>query len=187
MLYRPLLCAPFAGALIAHQYDAGMDEDRRARMQARITAEAALPYCAPDELDMALTWQMGEDGSLRGDVTVRNRGTRTCRVGGKPIVTPLARDGSPLRAQTIVTLESRMPSWVVLSPGARALASVGWSGWCGAPASGRARIEWERGDTTVTADGPRQPRCPDGGQPVNLWSSWFRALDETGADAGVMQ
>lgn len=116
---------------------------------------------------------MADDGSLRGHVTVRNIGAAACRVGGKPVVTPLGRDGTPLPARTIVTMEARVPSWVVLQPGAGAEAGVGWSGWCGDPASGRARLQWEHGEVTVAVDGPAQPRCPDGGQPLNLWASWF--------------
>lgn len=125
---------------------------------------------------------MSDDGSLRGDLTVRNRGTVVCRVGGKPALTPLGVDGRPLPAQTVVTMEMRMPGWVVLQPGARAASRVGWSGWCGDPASGRAHVRWEQGEATIMVDGPPQPRCPDGGQPVNLWSSWFRVVDETGSE-----
>lgn len=154
-----------------------MTDEPAPSLQARVESESALPYCSPDDLDVVLCWQAADDGSLRGTLAVTNTGPTACRVGGKPVVTPLGLDGTPLPAQTVVTMEQRVPSWVVVPPGAEAAAAVGWGGWCGDAASGRARVRWEQGEATVTIAGPAQPHCPAEGHPVSLWSSWFALVD----------
>ncbi|MEV4604083.1 DUF4232 domain-containing protein [Amycolatopsis sp. NPDC049253] len=128
----------------------------------------------PDELAVSPSWEPSGTG-LRGTVVVENVGSRTCRIGVKPGVRPLGRDGSPLPLDMIVTLELRHPSHVVLQPGARASAPVSWRSWCGAPAGDRAIVHWDGGETVVTVEGPRQPECTSPA-PANLSSSWFTSL-----------
>ncbi len=103
------------------------------------------------------------------------RGRRACRLAGKPEVTPLAGDGTPLPAQTVVTLEWRSPGYVLLRPGQRAAARVGWSSWCGRQAGGRARVRWDSGEAAAEVHGPAQPECSPGA-PGNLVSSWFELI-----------
>jgi hypothetical protein len=135
------------------------------------------PECRPDDVEVGLTWQLRNDGALSGWVSVRNRGERACRLSNKPAVIPLAADGSPLRVDTIVTLELRIPDHVVLEPGQEARAPVGWGGWNGPPAGDRAVVVWgaERHRTEVPVAGPPQPPSRSG--PSNISSGWFRLGD----------
>lgn len=132
--------------------------------------------CTPAEVDVALTWQEHGEG-LTGSVTVRNTGPRACRVSGKPAVIPLAGDGSPLDVRTIITLELKIPDFVVAEPGRAVHAPVSWGAWDGPPAGDRAVVTWgaERQRTEVPVAGPRQPRSRSG--PTNLSSGWFRLGD----------
>ncbi len=66
---------------------------------------------------------------------------RAGRLAHKPEVTPLQPDGTPLPVETIVTLEEKIPPYVVLEPGQRAASRVHWGSWCG-QASDRARVDW---------------------------------------------
>jgi hypothetical protein len=85
-------------------------------------------------------------------------------------------DGRELAVEVFVTADARLRP-VILAPGGRAAAPVGWAGWCGEAASGVVRVDWSSGSAVVEVAGPRQPDCPDPGQPTNLWSSWFDTLD----------
>ena len=154
------------------------------RFPQRVRDEAAIPYCSADDVDVALEWQMDDHGGLRGRVLITNTGTRACRVGGKPGLSPLGMNGDALPAQHIVSTELRMPSWALLAPGQQAAAGVSWSGWCGDPASGRVRVRWQDGEATVTVNGPPQPRCPYGGQPTNLSSTWFTPVESDSPGRG---
>jgi len=107
---------------------------------------------------------------------VENLSGHTCRLSHKPWVMPLGTDGRELPVEALTTMELRIQP-VILAPGARAAAPVGWAGWCGDPASGVVRVNWFSGSAVVEVEGPRQPDCPDAGQPTNLSSSWFDALD----------
>ena len=84
-------------------------------------------------------------------------GTTTFRLSHKPRLIPIGVNGQPLSAETIVTLEFRPPGYVVLGPGERARARVGWGGWDGPAPSGRVLVAWDGGRQEVIAEGPRQP------------------------------
>lgn len=137
--------------------------------------EPPVPLCRSDDVVVSLRWERSGD-ALVGEVIAENVVGHACRLGGKPTLTPLRQDGEPLPTQHIVTLEARVPSFVVLQPGQRATARVSWGGWCGDPASGRVVIGWEGGSAVADVQGPRQPGCPEGGG-ANLSSSWFDLLD----------
>ncbi len=96
-----------------------------------------------------------------------------CRLGlaSKPEVTPLQPDGTPLPVETIVTLEEKIPPYVVLEPGQRAASRVHWGSCCG-QASDRARVDWPGGSAVATVHGPTQPECSPA-QSDNLTTSWF--------------
>jgi len=130
------------------------------------------PLCEPADLAVAVYWEQ-DGGGLRGQVVAENVGGRACRLAGKPGVTPLAADGTPLPAQTVSTLEWRSPGYVILEPGQRAAARLGWGSWCGQQAGGRARVDWGSGEAVAEVHGPSQPDCSPG-QPGNLTSSWFQ-------------
>ncbi len=132
------------------------------------------PVCRPDDLVLTLRWERSGDG-LSGQVIAENVGDHACYLPGKPNVIPLGMDGQRLDTQMIVSLEARIPGYVVLQPGQRAVARVDWSAWCGRPASRRAIVGWDRGSVTVDVDGPAQPSCRDA--PDNLTSSWFKLLE----------
>ena len=135
---------------------------------------AEAPLCGAADLAVTVRWER-EGTGLRGQVLAENVGGRVCRLAGKPEVSPLAGDGTPLPAQTVVTLEWRSPGFVLLRPGQRAAARVGWSSWCGRRAAGRARVRWEGGEAVTEVHGPAQPECSPGA-PDNLVSSWFELI-----------
>ena len=134
-----------------------------------------IPPCGSDDLAVSVRWERAGVG-LEGQIIVENVGGRTCRLSEKPGVVPLGADGRELTVEVLITMELR-DGPVILAPGGRAAAPVGWAGWCGDPASGVVRVNWFSGSAVVEVEGPRQPDCPDSGQPTNLWSSWFDALD----------
>jgi hypothetical protein len=129
-----------------------------------------------DEVELRLRWHQVRDGALGGRLEVRNIGTRTVRIGGKPTLTPIGEHGRPLETEFVVTAELRMPPYVDLAPGQRAAAPVSWAGWDGPPASGQVRVEFDDVTVDVAADGPAQPASR--AEPTNLSSSWFDLLGE---------
>ncbi len=134
------------------------------------------PLCGPGDVAMTLVWERrADDDGLRGQLIAENVGSRACRLPGKPTVTPLEPDGTPLRVRNVVSLEFLSPGYVDLQPGDRAAARVLWSSWCGRPASDRARIEWDGGSVVAPVRGPVQPACiRDGADNLSPW--WFRPL-----------
>lgn len=134
-----------------------------------------LPLCEPEDLEVTVHWE--QDGAgLRGQVLARNVGSRTCRLAGKPGVAPLGLDGTPLPAQTVITMEMRTPGYVVLRPGQAAAAPTAWRNWCGPDASAHARVSWQGGTAIADVHGLVQPEC-SGLDADNLTSGWFRLLD----------
>ena len=97
-------------------------------IEGAIREESTVPWCALEELEASVTWAMTDQGGLGGHLTLRNVGTRTCRVGGKPEITPLDVNGEPLPTKHIVSLELRVPSWAAIGPRETAAARVWWSG-----------------------------------------------------------
>lgn len=137
-------------------------------------ASTETPEAQRGDVLFALSWR-AESGRLRGELEARNTSNHPVRLSGKPGLTPIGRDGDPLDAETIVTLEFRPPGYVELAPGERARAPVGWGAWDGPPASGRVVVKWDGGEIEVMADGPRQPEADK--RPTNLWSSWFKRVE----------
>jgi hypothetical protein len=137
------------------------------------------PVCEPGDLAVTVRWDPDGNGGLRGQVIAENVSGRACRLPGKPTVTPVGLDGTPLPVQTVVTMEWVQPGYVTLQPGQRAAAPAFWLSWCGQRASDRARVSW--GDHFAMADvhGPHQPECT-AGKTDNLSSSWFRLTDLPG-------
>jgi hypothetical protein len=146
-------------------------------------APSAEPVCEPADLTVTVRWARDGTGGLRGQVVAENVGGRSCRLPGKPTVTPVGPDGTPLPVQTVVTMEWLQPGYVTLRPGQRAEAPVFWLSWCGQPASDRARVGWGDGGGDHSAiarvDGAIQPECT-AGKPDNLSSSWFRLTELPG-------
>ncbi|HEY2552865.1 MAG TPA: DUF4232 domain-containing protein [Streptosporangiaceae bacterium] len=133
------------------------------------------PPCGLDDVAVVVRWERDGTG-LRGQVIAENRGSRACKIAGKPTVTPLRADGSPLPADTVITLEMMTPGYVVLQPGERAASRLTWASWCGDQASGRARVEWTGGWALAEVAGPVQPECvPD--RRGFLTSYWFSLID----------
>jgi hypothetical protein len=139
------------------------------------------PVCEPGDLTVTVRWDSDGNGGLRGEVIAENVGGRACRLPGKPTVTPIGPDGTPLPVQTVVTMEWLQPGYVTLPPGGRAAAPVHWLSWCGQRASDRARISWDDHSAIAAVHGPLQPECT-AGKPDNLSSSWFRLTDLPGVD-----
>ena len=134
-----------------------------------------IPPCGSDDLAVSVRWERAGVG-LEGQVLVENVSSRTCRLSDKPSVVPLRADGHDLPVEVLITMELR-DGPVILASGERAAAPIWWAGWCGDAASGLVRVNWASGSAVVEVEGPRQPDCPDAGQPTNLSSSWFDALD----------
>jgi hypothetical protein len=130
-----------------------------------------IALCGPDDISVEVHWSQGDVG-LRGQVVARNTGQRACRLPGKPSVTPLAADGTPLPVPTTITLEFVSPGYAVLQPGDVATARISWNSWCGQPASDRALVNWNSGSATVPVHGPVQPAC-DPDRRAQVTSYWF--------------
>jgi hypothetical protein len=124
---------------------------------------------------VSVRWERAGVG-LAGQIIVENVSGRTCRLSYKPSVMPLGTNARELPVEAIITMELRIRP-VILAPGERAAAPISWAGWCGDAASGVVRVDWVSGSAVVDVEGPHQPDCPDFGQPTNLSSSWFDALD----------
>lgn len=121
------------------------------------------------ELAFTLAWETFDDG-LRGVLEAVNVSDRPVRLSGKPEVTPIGVDGVPLDTETVVSLEARLPGYVVLAPGERATSTIYWGGWDGPPAGDTARIGWSDAEAYAPVSGPRQPADREG---ANLSSTWF--------------
>jgi hypothetical protein len=132
-----------------------------------------VPLCGSDDLSVVVSWEHDGTG-LDGQVIAENVSGRACRLESKPGVTPLRPDGTPLPVETIVTLELKLPPYVILEPGQRAASPVHWGSWCGERASDRARVDWPGGSKVATVRGPTEPECSPAQD--NLTSSWFRLL-----------
>lgn len=138
--------------------------------------EARVPPCGSDDLAVSVRWFRATGGGLRGEVVAENVSGRVCRLGRKPGLQPLGLDGQPLGVDQWITLEMRIPPFVILGPGQLASASISWSGWSGRSASGRIVVSWEGGSATVDATGPTEPGPPERGVAGNLSSSWFTRI-----------
>src|ERR1700721_1408242 len=144
-------------------------------MPAHQADDAVVPACGPDDLVVEVSWERDGTG-LRGRLVAANVSDRACKLAGKPDVTPLGADGTPLPARTVMTLELRNPGYVILQPGQRAVAPVWWASWCGQHASDRAQVGWPRGSAVPQVSGPGQPECVQS-RPTNLSSSWFDLIE----------
>ena len=130
-----------------------------------------IALCGPDDIEVEVRW--ARDGTaLRGQLVARNIGGRACRLAGKPTVTPLAADGTPLPVQTVITLEMMQPGYALLQPGDVATSRISWNSWCGQPVSDRAVADWNSGSAVVPVHGPVQPGC-DQAQRAQMTSYWF--------------
>ena len=133
-----------------------------------------LPWCGSDDVSVTVCWEHDGKGHLNGQVIAENTGGRACRLPGKPHVKPLGQDGKPLPVQNVITLELRHPGYVIIEPGQRAAAFVGWAGWQGPKASSRAQVTWRHGSAVAEVQGPAQPASTT--PPCNISSTWFRLL-----------
>lgn len=143
-------------------------------MTANDDGNAVAPPCTGDDVVVRVVWQRDGKG-LRGEVVVHNVGGDACRLGGKPVVRPLAADGTVIAVETVVTLELRGRGYVVVEPGQRATAPIFWRNWCGRKPSRRAMVEWRDGSAVAAVEGPLSPDC-DRTRPTNLMSSWFDVI-----------
>lgn len=133
------------------------------------------PEARPDQLAVSVEWQ-AEDGGLRGSIDVRNVSDETVRVSNKPRLLPLDDSGDPLDVGTVVTLEMRLPGYVVLEPGQRARADARWAAWTGGPPGDRVLVRWPGGEQLVTVSGPTVPQRTDGATGIS--PTWFRPLPD---------
>ena len=147
-----------------------------AARSSRWQEEARVPPCGSGDLAVSVRWSRATSGGLRGEVVAENVSGRVCRLGSKPGLQPLGSDGQPLGVDQWVTLEMRVPPFVILEPGQSASAPITWSGWSGRSASGRIVVSWQGGSATVDAAGPIEPGPPKRGVVGSLSSSWFTRI-----------
>lgn len=137
---------------------------------------AELPECGADDVEVRVRWEREDNGGLVGEVVVVNVGGRACRLGGKPVLAPLKADGERLKVANAIAADIRIPGYVVLRPGQRAVASAGWLSWCGDAPGKRMVVSWAGGSAVAEVDGPVRPECR-ADQPENLSSWWFEVVD----------
>jgi uncharacterized protein DUF4232 len=140
-------------------------------MDAGDMSEIDGPEAQVGEVEFQLIWKAAGDG-LEGTLEAVNVCSHSIRLTGKPGLKPVGMDGQPLDTVTVVSLELLLPGYVVLEPGEKAIAAVGWAGWDGPPASGTVVVSWDDRRTEVQSSGPSQPKSH--GPATNLWSSWFK-------------
>jgi hypothetical protein len=139
-------------------------------MTERLPEGTAVPEALPGEIEFTLSWEAA-GGGLRGLLQGRNVCDHSVRLSNKPVLMPLGMTGERLDAETVVTLELRLPGYADIGPGEVASSPVSWGGWDGPPASGAVIVKWSAGQVEVAASGPRQPASQGPG--TNLSSSWF--------------
>lgn len=121
-------------------------------------------------------------------VVVRNSGSRTCRLSGRPVVT-LAKQGGPVQVDhAIPTTPSNFPettypasSLLALRPGDVAALTISWDNWCDRvitgephvpPSAVRIALPHHRG--SLSADYNAVPPCVDPNAPSTIGVSVFQ-------------
>lgn len=132
---------------------------------------------APDEVQFQLTWTSDRPEALHGQLIATNVSSRTWRLSGKPVVTPLGASGRPLATEHVITLEAQFPGYVSVEPGQRARAYVTWGWWDGTETSDRVRVEWHGGTSKATVSGPTHPERAVSGHRMGTSSDWWRLAD----------
>jgi uncharacterized protein DUF4232 len=128
-------------------------------------------------------------------VVVRNSGSRTCRLTGRPVVT-LVKKGGPVQVNRAVpTTPSNFPettypasSLLALRPGDVGALTISWDNWCDrvitgkphvSPSAVRITLPHHRG--SVSADYNAVPSCVDPNAPSTIGVSVFQpSLVRTG-------
>jgi len=121
-------------------------------------------------------------------VGVRNAGSRTCRLTGRPVVT-LVKNGGPVQVnRAIPTTPSNFPettypasSLLALRPGDTAALTISWDNWCDRvitgephvpPSAVRIALPQHRGG--ISADYNAVPQCVDPNAPSTIGVSVFQ-------------
>jgi hypothetical protein len=150
---------------------------------------AAAAYCRAAEL--AMPGQVRFVSRLDGGialVAVRNAGTRTCRLTGRPRVR-FVKDGGPAQVQRpIPTTPTQFPeatypasSLLALRPGESADVTVTWDNWCDPVVKGKPhlppsalRLTLPGGRGSLDADYNAVPPCLDPTAPTTIGASLFQ-------------
>jgi hypothetical protein len=121
-------------------------------------------------------------------VVVRNSGSRTCRLGGRPVVT-LVEKGGPVQVdRAIPTTPSNFPettypasSLLALRPGDVAALTISWDNWCDRVITGKphvppkaVRIALPNHRGSLSADYNAVPPCLDPNAPSTIGVSVFQ-------------
>lgn len=138
-----------------------------------------VPPCSSDDVAVTLRWEPGPRG-LDGHLVITNTSGHTCRLEGKPWVTPNDPHGRPMAVPCWQTEEFMVPGYCDLRPGQRAEAILFWRTWCGPAVGPTATVGWAGGSAPVTVTGPVQPPCRDPGDIGGIAANpgaWFRLLE----------
>lgn len=161
----------------------GAHSDRPLKGASPPAHRPAAPECLARALDMSLTWRtrgLTNQPSLRGALVVTNNTHAACTLSTRPLLSPNDSHGRPLDTVQFQPNQQGPTPWR-LFPGANAVSTVSWGGWCGGAAPGRTiTVSWPGGGKhLLTADGPPPPQiCLNQSrwQGGVLSSDWFVSL-----------
>jgi hypothetical protein len=153
-----------------------------------LTVRVSPNECTPDEVEFELRWHAASQFTLRGQLVATNVSDRVWQISGKPGLRLVGKDGVEVSHSHRVSLESRIPRYVVVEPGQSASASVSWSSWDEDIESTSVIVIWPGGPKAVPTTGPTHPAqaAPQKGRfprnrtpmlPMCTSSTWF-SLDE---------
>lgn len=128
--------------------------------------------CTPAQVSLTLAWT-ASDSALAGSLTATNHDPSACELLVKPIITPLADNGTPLGVPNVISEEANIGPGR-LRPGASATSKILWRGSCGAPVHA-VQVSWGTGPVTVMATGRSTAPCTSA-PTESITSNWFSPL-----------
>jgi hypothetical protein len=114
--------------------------------------------CSADHLGVFVSFGAG-GGAMIGDVSMRNRGSTACTLGGRPVVAMLDGRGHPLPVRLVNSTTGKP---IEVRPNGQASVRFQWRNWCKLdfPPRVTMRLSLPAGSGAIRATGALgRPRC----------------------------